>query len=124
MASKILVNRFGEPYQTNQNINAKLDVLIEMFGELKTDVEGLKKDVNELKTDVKGLKKDVNELKTDVALLQKDTERFDKKIDKVEENNKIAISEVKAEISSARWQVIAVIVAVVAMVAAIISALK
>ncbi len=124
MANKILVNRFGEPYPTNQDINAKLDVLIDIFGELKTDVEGLKKDVTELKTDVKGLKKDVTELKTDVALLKKDVERLDKKIDKVEENNKADIAEIKAEINSARWQVIAVVVAVVVMVAAIVSALK
>ena len=47
-----------------------------------------------------------------------------KKIDKVDETNKSAIDEVKADISSARWQVIILVISVVAMVAAIVSALK
>lgn len=121
MAGKILFDRFGEPYQSNQNINAKLDTLIEIVGDMKDDIA-------ELKTDVADLKIDVAELKTDVANLKKDVERLDKKIDKVEESNKADIAEVKAEISSARWQIIAIfggqIVGIIAMVAAVISALK
>ena len=148
MSKKILFNRFGEPYQPNQNINAKLDTLIDIVSDIKTDVSGLKNDVAELKTDVSGLKNDVAELKTDVSGLKNDvaelkTDVSGLKNDVAElktdvsalkenfvglrkdvENTKSAIVEIKADINSARWQVIVLVIAVVAMVAAIISALK
>ena len=107
MANKIIFDRFGEPYPHNQDINAKLDFLIESVSELKSDVTVLKKDVERLDKKIDDAATNLN-----------------KKIDKVDESNKSAIAEIKAEIHLARWQIIAVMISVVAMVAAIVSALK
>ncbi|RIW28660.1 hypothetical protein D3H55_21020 [Bacillus salacetis] len=51
------------------------DILKQILSELKvikTDVGGLKADVNSMKTDVGGLKTDVNSMKTDVGGLKTD----------------------------------------------------
>ena len=99
MSTKILFNRYGEPYPQNQEINAKLDAILDSIGDLQ-------KDVSELKTDVAGLK-------TDVAVLKKDVE-----------HNKATIYEIKADINSTRWQVMVLLITVVAMVAAMVSVFK
>ena len=106
MSTKILFNRYGEPYPQNQEINAKLDAILDSIGDLQ-------KEVAELKTDVAGLKIDVAGLKTDVTVLKKDVE-----------HNKAAIYEIKADINSARWQVMVLLITVVAMVAAMVSVFK
>ena len=46
--------------------------ILEILGNIQTDISGLKSDVSGLKTDVSGLKTDVSGLKTDVSGLKTD----------------------------------------------------
>lgn len=58
----------------------KLDLLLEQFGVMRSDITGLKTDVSVLKTDVADLKTDVADLKIDVTgikmHLENETDRY------------------------------------------------
>ena|GEM_PF-2237687 len=116
MAEPILLDRFRDnSYSQNQIINDKLDFLIGEMRDMKQDIRALDKKIDDTRKELKG-----------------DIDKLDKKIGDVRTELKAEITDVrkefKAEMHTARWQVIGVVIAQIcsigAIVWAVVSAVK